>query len=200
MAGTGDIQQNLAGAWRLMTGREDGLRLLDVTADGFWNSFFAIPVALPALAVGWLMAANGIAADGGGGRLSIVATLAIVDLSVWIVPLVVFVAVAPQAGLSGRVAPLVVAYNWGEALMSWLALPVVLFLLVVDVGQQTADALMLFLFILLTVLGWRLVTTAIGRGAGVGSAVFAGLFVVSLVVLITLERLLGIFTPDQLAG
>lgn len=199
MAGTGDIQRNLAGAWRLMTGREDGLRLLDVTADGFWNSFFAIPVALPALAVGWLMAANGIAADG-GGRLSVLAALAIVDLSVWIVPLVVFVAVAPQAGLSGRVAPLVVAYNWGEALMSWLALPVVLFLLVVDVGQQTADALMLFLFILLTVLGWRLVTTAIGRGAGVGSAVFAGLFVVSLVVLITLERLLGIFTPDQLAG
>lgn len=199
MAGMDDIQRNLTGAWRLMTGRADGLRLLDLSADGFWNSFFAIPVALPALAVGWLMAANGIAADG-GGRLSVLAALAIVDLSVWIVPLIVFVAVAPQFGLSGRVAPLVIAYNWGEALMSWLALPIVLFLLVFDVGQQTADALMLFLFILLTVLGWRLVVTAIGRGAGVGSAVFAGLFVVSLVVLITLERLMGIFTPDQLAG
>lgn len=200
MAGMNDIQRSLAGAWRLMTGRADGLRLLDISADGFWNSFFAIPVALPALAIGWIMAANGIAADGGGGRLSVVMTLAIVDLSVWIVPLVVFVAAAPQFGLSDRVAHLVVAYNWGEALMSWLALPVALVILTFDVGQQTSDALMLFLFILLTVLGWRLVTTAIGRGLGVGSAVFAGMFVVSLVVLITLERLMGIFPADQLAG
>lgn len=199
MADMSEIRRNLTGAWRLMTGRADGLRLLDVSADGFWNSFFAIPVALPALAVGWLMTANGIAADG-GGRLAILAALAIVDLSVWIVPLVVFVVVAPQFGLSDRLAHLVVAYNWGEALMNWLALPVALFLLVFDVSQQTSDALMLLLFIVLTVLGWRLVTTAIGRGAAVGSAVFGGLFVVSLVVLITLERLMGIFPPDQLAG
>jgi hypothetical protein len=119
---------------------------------------------------------------------------------VWIVPLVVFVAVAPQAGLSGRVAPLVVAYNWGEALMSWLALPAALFVLSFDVGQQTSDALMLLLFIVLTILGWRLVVTALGKGVGVGSAVFAGLFVVSLVVLIALERTMGIFPADQLAG
>jgi hypothetical protein len=200
MAGMNDIQRSLAGAWRLMTGRADGLRLLDISADGFWNSFFAIPVALPALAIGWIMAANGIAADGGGGRLSVVMTLAIVDLSVWVVPVIAFVAVAPQFGLADRVAHLVVAYNWGEALMSWLALPVALVILTFDVGQQTSDALMLFLFIVLTVLGWRLVTTAIGRGLGVGSAVFAGMFVVSLVVLITLERLMGIFPADQLAG
>lgn len=195
-----EIQRSFAGAWRLMTGRADGLRLLDISADGFWNSFLAIPVALPALAVGWLLAANGIAADAGGGRLSVVTTLAIVDLSVWVVPLIAFLAAAPQFGLSDRAAHLVVAYNWGEALMAWLALPVALFILIFDVGQQTSDALMLLLFIVLTVLGWRLVTTAIGRGLGVGSAVFGGLFAVSLVVLIALERLMGIFSPDQLAG
>ncbi|HHZ07734.1 MAG TPA: transporter [Rhizobiales bacterium] len=199
MADMSEIRRNLTGAWRLMTGRADGLRLLDISADGFWNSFYAIPVALPALAVGWLMTANGIAADG-GGRLATLAALAVVDLSVWIVPVIVFVAAAPQFGLTNRVAHLVVAYNWGEALMNWLALPVALFLLVFDVSQQTSDALMLLTFIVLTVLGWRLVTTAIGRGAAVGSAVFGGLFVVSVVVLITLERLMGILPPDQLAG
>mgnify|MGYP001457226079 CR=1 FL=1 len=199
MADMNDIQRSFAGAWRLMTGRADGLRLLDISADGFWNSFFAIPVALPALAIGWIMAANGIA-EGGGGRLPIVLTLAVVDLSVWVVPLVAFVLAAPQFGLSDRVAHLVVAYNWGEALMSWLALPVALFILTFDVGQEIADALMLLLFIVLTVLGWRLVVTAMGKGPGVGSAVFAGLFVVSLMVLIALERLMGIFPADQLAG
>jgi len=199
MADMNDIQRSLLGAWRLMTGRADGLRLLDISADGFWNSFFAIPVALPALAIGWLMAANGIAEDG-GGRLPIVLTLAVVDLSVWVVPLVAFVLAAPQFGLSDRVAHLVVAYNWGEALMSWLALPVALFVLTFDVSQQTSDAVMLLLFIVLTVLGWRLVVTALGKGPGVGSAVFGGLFVVSLVVLIALERAMGIFPADQLAG
>ena len=194
-----DIQRSLLGAWRLMTGRADGLRLLDISADGFWNSFMAIPVALPALAVGWIMSANGIA-EPGAGRLPIVLMLAIVDLSVWIVPLVVFVFAAPQFGLSDRVAHFVVAYNWGEALMSWLALPAALFVLSFDVGQQTSDALMLLLFIVLTILGWRLVVTALGKGVGVGSAVFAGLFVVSLVVLIVLEQAMGIFPADQLAG
>ena len=199
MAGTSEIQRNLAGAWRLMTGRADGLRLLDLSADGFWDSFMAIPVALPALAIGWIVSANGLV-DGESGRLSIVLTLAIVDLVVWIAPLIVFVVAAPQLGLSDRVSQLVVAYNWGEALMSWLALPVVLFALSFDGDRQITDAAMLLLFIVLTIFGWRLVVTTLGKGMGVGSAVFGGLFLVSLLVLVTLERWTGIFPVDQVAG
>lgn len=199
MAGTSEIQRNLAGAWRLMTGRADGLRLLDLSADGFWDSFMAIPVALPALAIGWLMSANGLA-DPDTGRLSIVLKLAVVDLAVWIAPLVVFVVAAPQLGLADRVSQFVVAYNWGEALLSWLALPVVLVVMSFDLDQQINDAVMLLLFIVLTVFGWRLVVTALGKGMGVGSGVYAGLFVVSLVVLVTLERWTGIFPVDQVAG
>ena len=37
---------------------QDGLRLLDLSVDGFWNSFFAIVIALPPLAVSWVGAAN----------------------------------------------------------------------------------------------------------------------------------------------
>lgn len=199
MAGTSEIQRNLAGAWRLMTGRADGLRLLDLSADGFWDSFMAIPVALPALAIGWLMSANGLA-DPDTGRLSIVLKLAVVDLAVWIAPLVVFVVAVPQLGLADRVSQFVVAYNWGEALLSWLALPVVLVVMSFDLDQQINDAVMLLLFIVLTVFGWRLVVTALGKGMGVGSGVYAGLFVVSLVVLVTLERWTGIFPVDQVAG
>lgn len=199
MAGTSEIQRNLAGAWRLMTGRADGLRLLDLSADGFWDSFMAIPIALPALAIGWLMSANGLA-DPDTGRLFIVLKLAVVDLAVWIAPLVVFVVAAPQLGLADRVSQFVVAYNWGEALLSWLALPVVLVVMSFDLDQQINDAVMLLLFIVLTVFGWRLVVTALGKGMGVGSGVYAGLFVVSLVVLVTLERWTGIFPVDQVAG
>ena len=55
-----EIQQYLTGAWRMMMGKPDGLRLLDLSADGFWNSFFAIIVALPALFVGWVGVANDV--------------------------------------------------------------------------------------------------------------------------------------------
>ena len=57
-----EIQRYLTGAWRMMMGKADGLRLLDLSADGFWNSFFAIVVALPALIVGWVGVANEIGA------------------------------------------------------------------------------------------------------------------------------------------
>ena len=55
-----DIQQYMTGAWRLMLGKPDGMRLLDISVDGFWNSFFAIIVALPALAASWIAVANDI--------------------------------------------------------------------------------------------------------------------------------------------
>ena len=49
MLSADETQASLTGAWRLMLGKADGLRLLDLSADGFWNSFFAIIVATPAL-------------------------------------------------------------------------------------------------------------------------------------------------------
>ena len=52
MPSTDDIYRQLTGVWQMMTGKPDGIRLLDLSADGFWNSFFAIVVAVPALIVG----------------------------------------------------------------------------------------------------------------------------------------------------
>ena len=45
MLSADETQSALLGAWRLMLGKADGFRLLDLSADGFWNSFFAIVVA-----------------------------------------------------------------------------------------------------------------------------------------------------------
>ena len=49
MPSANEIQAGLTGAWRMMLGRSDGIGLLDLSADGFWNSFFAMIVALPPL-------------------------------------------------------------------------------------------------------------------------------------------------------
>jgi hypothetical protein len=121
-----DIQRHLSGAWRMMTsgvpGRRDGLRLLDLSLDGFWNSFFAIVVAGPALLASWapLAAELSGAGAGFGARLSMLARLALVDVGAWVLPLAALAAAASYAGIRDRFVHYVVASNWASAIFAWM--------------------------------------------------------------------------------
>ncbi|WP_353643371.1 transporter [Mesorhizobium sp. WSM2239] len=196
MPSAAEIQRYLTGAWRLMTGKPDGLLLLDISADGFWNSFFAIVVALPALFVGWIGVANEIADEPlTGGRLSILLRLAAIDLSAWILPLIALAIAAPLAGIGARFVHYVVASNWGSALIIWLMLPAALLRLISPSSSDLAALLSIGLFGLSMVLTWRLTNVVIGRGPAIGTAVFAGMFIASLAVLFLLQAALGIQVP-----
>lgn len=190
-----EIQSYLWGTWRLMNGRADGMRALDLSADGFWNSFFAIVIALPAMGVGWVSFANELAGeDALGYRLSILARLAIIDLVSWIGPIALLAVVAKPAGLADRFVPYVIATNWASALFVWFLLPPSLLELFWP-GAGDLAALVSLGFILVTlVLAWRLTNTVIGKGAAIATAVFAGLLITSLVILLTLQSLFGL-TP-----
>jgi hypothetical protein len=196
MPSAAEIQRYLTGAWRLMTGKPDGLLLLDISADGFWNSFFAIVIALPALFVSWIGVANEIADEPlAGGRLSILLRLAAIDLSAWILPLVALAVAAPLAGIGARFVHYVVASNWGSALIIWLMLPAALLRLISPSSSDLAALLSIGLFGLSMVLTWRLTNVVIGRGPTIGTAVFAGMFIASLAVLFLLQAALGIQVP-----
>lgn len=201
MLSADDTQASLAGAWRLMLGKADGLRLLDLSADGFWNSFFAIVVAAPALIVGWVGMANEIGdPDAFAGRFSMLVRLATVDLGSWVLPLVALALVAPRAGIGGRFVHYVVASNWASAITAWLMLPSALVRLFVSSASQVSSLVSLFLFALSMVLTWRMTNVSIGKGAAVGSAVFVGMFIASLLVLFGLQMLLGISVPDDIGA
>lgn len=191
-----NIQLYLTGAWRMMMGRADGLRLLDLSADGFWNSFFAIVVALPALIVGWVGVANELSqlSDDFGGRLSIVVRLAVIDLATWIVPLVALAAAASRAGIADRFVHLVVASNWATAVIAWIMLPPSLLGLFWPAASDAGALLSLVLFIMTMVLSWRMTNVAIGKGPTIATAVFAGMFLVSIAVLLVLQSALGLTT------
>jgi hypothetical protein len=196
MPSAAEIQRYLTGAWRLMTGKPDGLLLLDISADGFWNSFFAIVIALPALFVSWIGVANEIADEPlAGGRLSILLRLAAIDLSAWILPLVALAVAAPLAGIGARFVHYVVASNWGSALIIWLMLPAALLRLISPSSSDLAALLSIGLFGLSMVLTWRLTNVVIGRGPTIGTAVFAGMFIASLAVLFLVQAALGIQVP-----
>lgn len=193
MLSSDETYASLNGAWRLMLGKADGLRQFDLSADGFWNSFFAIVVAAPALIVGWVGLANEIGDPNAfAGRFSMLIRLATVDIAVWVLPLVGLALVAPRAGIGGRFVHYVVASNWASAIIAWMMLPAALIRLFLPSTNEFAVLASLLLFALSMILTWRMTNVAIGRGAAVGSAVFAGMFVASLVVLFVLQALLGI--------
>jgi len=188
-----EIQLGLSGAWRLMLGRADGLRLLDISADGFWNSFYAIVLALPALVVSWVAISIELTGQPDlGSRAGIVARLAIVDLGAWLLPLVIMGLLARPAGLSSRFVHYVVASNWGSAIVVWMTLPPSLLRLAAPAAGDLASLLSLGLFGVSLVLTWRLTIAAVDKGVAVGSAVFAVMFVTSLVCLLVLQSLLGL--------
>lgn len=189
-----EIEQYLTGVWRMMTGRPDGVRLLDISVDGFWNSFAAILLAMPVMLAGAVPVANEIADPSGGLalRFSILLRLAAADLAAWVVPLALFVFVAPHAGLRERIVPYVVASNWGSALLLWLVAPPVLVGLFFPGARELVALLSLVFFLAAMVLAWRLTDAAIAKGPVMASAVFAGLFIASTLVLLGGQRLLGV--------
>lgn len=191
-----EIQQYLTGAWRMMLGKADGLKLLDLSIDGFWNSFFAMVVATPPLVVGWVGFANEFAAlsDGVGNRFSIVLRLAMTDFAVWVVPIVLLAAVAARARIADRFVHLVVAGNWASALVAWIMLPPSLLDLFVPGAAELSGFLSLVLFVLTMALSWRVTNVALARGPAVATAVFGGMFVVSVAVLLLLQAAFGLYS------
>jgi hypothetical protein len=191
----------MTGAWRLMMGRTDGVRLLDISVNGFWDSFFAIVVAAPALAVGWIASANEFQQfEMSASRLSIVARLAAIDLSVWILPLVVLALVVHRVGLADRFVAYVVSGNWASALLVWMMLPPSILRLMAPQTADVASLLSLMLFVASLVLTWRQTNAVLNKGPAVATALFVGMFVSALAVLVAMQSLFGLNLPDQLPG
>lgn len=196
-----EIQRNLIGAWRLMTGRSDGLRLLDTSVEGFWDSFFAIVVAAPALAIGWLASANDFQqVDMQLSRLAIVGRLALIDMAAWLLPIAALALVARRAGIADRFVPYVVSGNWASALLVWLMLPPSILHLLAPAAGDATSLLSLGLFLAAQVLLWRQTNAALGKGPVVATAVFVGMFACALTILVVLQGWLGLDFPDQLPG
>lgn len=198
---TGDeIQSYFAGAWRLMMGKPDGVRALDVSADGFWNSFSAILVAVPAMGVGWVGLALDLSELGRGDRFSILLRLAVIDVVAWILPLLVLGLVARPAGILDRYPHFVVATNWASALIAWLMLPVAILDILNPGPSELNDAVSLVVFLGALVLTWRLTNAVLGKGAAVASAVFVGMVAFGIFLIVFLQGLFGLEGAQVPAG
>lgn len=182
------------GVWRMMLGHRDGIDALDVSAEGFWNSFFALVIALPPLLASWVAFAANVT-DGSedtGLRFAIVIRSAMVDFTAWLLPLLVIGLLARTIGISKRYATFVVATNWGSALLLWIFSPITLLQMFFP-GQYDVLTLFTLLFFAATiVLGYRLTFVALQRPHSFTSPFFACLFFGSMFITVVMQNLLGI--------
>lgn len=190
------IQRSIAGAWAVMLGRKEGMAQLDLSADGFWDSFWALPLALPPLLLAWVMSASAMTAFAGieDAKLSWILRLAIVDLANWILPLILLALVAPRLGISKRFAPYVVASNWGTLIVVWMGLPVILLSILSPGSSDIATLLSFVLFMASLLFSWRITRAALNTEVGTTIAVFVGMAVASILVVILMQPMLGL-TP-----
>ena len=194
MPPAGDIQRQLLGAWRMMTGKRDGIRLLDLSLDGFWNSFFAIVVALPVLLMNWVPMANEAYGPDStlGQRLFYMLRIAVVDVGAWVLPIAALAAVAGYVGIRDRFVQYVVSSNWGGAIFAWLMLPASLLQLIMPDAEEPFVLLSLCIFIASLVLSWRLTNAAIDKGAAIATGIFTGMLVASIATLFALQDIFGL--------
>ncbi|MGE0279875.1 MAG: transporter [Rhizobiaceae bacterium] len=194
MPSADEIQGGLTGAWRMMLGRSDGLQLLDLSADGFWNSFFAMVVALPPLFAMWTSFAVEVspATPEFGHRMSLLLRMALIDFAAWVVPLVLLAAVAARVGVRDRFVHYVVSTNWASGIIAWLLLPPVILRAFAPTATEFSALLSLVVFIASMVFVWRLTNVALGKGAAIATAIFSGMVAASLIVVYALEWLLAI--------
>lgn len=194
MPSANEIQAGLTGAWRMMLGRSDGIGLLDLSADGFWNSFFAMIVALPPLFAMWTsfaVEASPATAEF-GHRMSLLLRMALIDFAAWVAPLVLLALVAARVGVRDRFVHYVVSTNWASGIIAWLILPPVVVRILVPSAADFAAILSLCVFAVSMMLTWRLTNVALGKGAAVATAVFGGTIAASLMIVYVMERLLAI--------
>ncbi|MBZ9656631.1 hypothetical protein [Phyllobacterium lublinensis] len=193
-----EIQRYLWGAWRMMNGHADGLDLLDFSEDGFWQSFHAITISLPPLILGWIIFANDMIAlrPETGNRFSIMGRVAFVDLSSWVLPLVVIALSARQLGIAKRFSPYVVASNWGTAIGAWLMVPATLARVLLPGWPTLATGFGLLLYGAILFLTYRLTHIALKKSHAYTVMFFVALVAGSLFLMVLLQAVLGISLPD----
>lgn len=163
MISTREIFLGIYGAWRLLHFDRAALRYFDSSVDGFWKSFYAALVVLPAVIilriVLFTIAPENIS-DAGTGRIT--AVFAIDYVYQWLIfPLVMFY-LAEFIGRSRNYVTFIVARNWSQVIQIAIFLPAAVLFVRSGAGEPSWGAVILIAAYLVTwVYEWFITRTAL---------------------------------------
>ena len=181
---------------RIIRGDASAFAKMDISTDGFWRSFQAILVSLPAMFFTWVIFGKDLLAEGVvGGIGSVVTRQAIIDMVLWLLPLVVLALALPPLGLGKNYTGLVIARNWLSVIVAYLVAAISLLYMLAPVAANLLFAL-LFLILLLASI-WmflRITMAALPENHGIAYAAVAIEVLVVFTLADVLSSLLGL-TP-----
>jgi hypothetical protein len=191
-----EIGRSLTGAWQLFLNRPDAMRFFDVSVGGFWRSFGAIGLIVPAYAIVAIAEQQVLLSDSlpdesfAEGAFVLDKALALsVD---WITLPILLALLAGPLGISRTYPAFVVARNWG-AVIAILPFAAIDFLFAL--GLLNADIVgVLSAAMLFVILRYNFIIARRALGVGTGFALTLTIadFVLSLAIAQSVDWLVGI--------
>ncbi|MEN0001133.1 MAG: hypothetical protein AAF940_09630 [Pseudomonadota bacterium] len=106
---------------RILRGDPSAIDDMDITTNGFWRSFEAILLALPAMFFTWVVFSQQLLAGGViGSTLSLMARQAGIDLLLWVLPIALLALIMPWLGVGRNFTALIIARNWLSLIIVYL--------------------------------------------------------------------------------
>lgn len=177
-----EIARSVDAAWRLARGDASAVDRLDLSVDGFWKSFTAAVVVLPAYVLvlldqyrlaGWPAEPWATAfTEGLGYAIG------------WMAFPLAAIPLTRLLGLSQRYVPLIVANNWSTVIQVAVYTAVVLLGVILPLPMRATALLTATLAIL--VYQWFVIRSALATTNGIA----AGLVVIDLLLSVTVSRVL----------
>lgn len=189
-----EIQFYFSAVWRSMTGQPEALNDLNTSADGFWHSFYAILVALPPLLIGWVEVSARLTEGSDNATLRIISTakLGMIDMIVWLLPLIIIGLLSRSLGLERRFSTYVVATNWGTALFAWITAPLTFLNLLLPNLSSIFAGIGFGVFLATLALSYRLTRAALQRPHSYTAPFFLTVLFCSIMLTIILQNLAGL--------
>ena len=191
-----EIERSLTGAWRLFLGKPDAMRQFDSSVDGFWRSFRAIVLiaplyALTALADRHDMLTDAIPTDD-FSDVSFWTAKAVTLCLDWVLLPILLGLIADFIGIRRGYPAYIVARNWATVLM---IVPFAAIGLLDLTGVASASLLVVPSLVVLVAtfrMSYQIARKALGAGPDVAAAFVMLDFLVSLAIVMTVNRLFGI--------
>lgn len=194
MPGLDEVLYYLNGIYLLLKQKQEGFGWLDLTSRGLARSFWAFVWCLPAFAVIWaswrLYYLAGMPAGTTAG-LGFLSKVLLIEITGWLLPLVLLLALARPLGYGKHLATVVTASNWISVPFAYaMALPVALSLILPQ-SVLLAGLLLYAVFGASVMLQFRLVWMCVGKQNLLAAAITAIYVLPPMIVAQELQSVLG---------
>jgi hypothetical protein len=199
MPGRDEIVRSLTGAWRLFLDRSDAMRFFDVSVDGFWRSFGAILLVLPAFILVVLsdrarIVTDALLSEGFDGS-SFLANRAVWLALNWVALPILLAVAAQPLGVSRTYASYVVARNWCAVLTVAPFGVIALLSLVGLVGSEPASVISLAIIVLVIRFDYLIARRALGADVGLAVAIVLVDLAIGLAMQVAVDGFLPYLPP-----